>query len=101
MDYTEIINKAAADYCTKNELEDESDGYTYACNLATESTRAFIAGLNSPLAKQITEIEVVKGKIEVLKWVNPILVDDIVKIDSKIEQLEQLRDKLINELKLK
>ena len=103
MDYTEIINKAAEEYCSKNELEDESDGYTYACNLATESTRAFIAGLNSPLAKQITEIEVVKGKIEVLKavYIKCINKHDMNVISLGIEYLEQLRDKLINELKLK
>ena len=63
--------------------------------------KAYINGINSPLAKQITEIEKLEAKIEVLKWVNPILVDDIVKINYKIEQLETLRDKLINELKMK
>ena len=93
MDYTEIIKRFVED---RFPIESGTDEF------ATKRLRnEWIECLNSPLAKQITEIEAVKGKIEVLKWVNPILVDDIVKIDSKIEQLEQLRDKLINELKLK
>ena len=104
MDYTEIINKAAEEYCSKNELEDESDGYTYACNLATESTRAFIAGLNSPIAKQITEIEKLEAKIGAYKEIAMIsycseLLSQIL-YEERMD-LEQLRDKLINELKLK
>ena len=99
MEYTEIIER---------EVDRVYPLYIYGENKPLEEMvrreierLAYKNGLTCTFSKQITEIEVVKGKIEALKWVNPILVDDIVKIDSKIEQLEHLRDKFINELKLK
>ena len=68
----------------------------------------YVDGITSPLAKQITEIEVVKGNISSLKSVfkevakncnHSIFTDEI--FENEIYQLEHLRDKLINELKLK
>ena len=60
----------------------------------------YVDGITSPLAKQITDIEVVKGKIEVLKavYIKCINKHDMNVISLGIEYLEQLRDKLINEL---
>ena len=95
MDYTEIIEREAVRYSEEKWKHPSSNLSRAHCSLDFE------AGIKSNTAKQITEIEKLEAKIEVLKWVNPILVDDIVKINYKIEQLETLRDKLINELKLK
>ncbi len=94
MDYTERIERELERLCAvKGEQNNTIDLNAYGVGV--------LDGLTSPLVKQKTEIEKLEAKIEVLKWVNPILVDDIVKINYKIEQLETLRDKLINELKLK
>lgn len=95
MDYTEIIEREALKYSEEKWKHPSSNLSRAHCSLDFE------AGIKSNISKQITEIEKLEAKIEVLKWVNPILVDDIVKINYKIEQLETLRDKLINELKMK
>lgn len=66
--------------------------------------KAYINGINSPLAKQITEIEVVKGKIEALKLASVCPLeydgDSYSYIIDLMKQEEQVRDKLINELKI-
>ena len=92
MDYTGIIDKKALEYAPKY-VDSSLDA-----KVRSEIERlAFKAGINSPLAKQITEIDVVNGKIELLKEISthPKYHGD------KLADLEQLRDKLINELKLK
>ena len=60
----------------------------------------YVDGITSPLAKQITEIEVVKGKIEALKLIGyPNNIDRLIeRVTEDIAEYEQLRDKLINEL---
>jgi len=61
-------------------------------------------GLTSPLAKQITEIEVVNGKIELCEGLRVIYKGVDISdnnVIKKLRELEHLRDKLINELKLK
>ena len=63
----------------------------------------YVDGITSPLAKQITEIEVVKGKIEenesILQMAK-LHMDGraCIVLEHRITHLEQLRDKLINEL---
>ena len=97
MDYKEIIERELERLCAvKGEQNNTIDLNAYGVGV--------LDGINSPLAKQITEIEVVKGKIEVLKGLQFSLPQEIgayneCKMD--IEDLEQLRDKLINELKMK
>ena len=98
MDYTEIIEREAVRYSEEKWKHPSSNLSRAHCSLDFE------AGIKSNISKQITEIEVVKGKIEVLKGLQFSLPQEIgayneCKMD--IEDLEQLRDKLINELKLK
>lgn len=96
MDYTEIIEREAEEF------------YSDISKDSSLKKQCFINGVNSKIAKQITEIEVVNGKISVLKSVfkevakncnHSIFTDEI--FENEIYQLEQLRDKLINELKIK
>lgn len=108
MDYKEIIDTKASKYAdnfnaSKMQIEWQA------------SYRGYLDGINSPLAKQITEIE----KLEFAdKFVKDILkefhmqkmklfekgfdyksIDEIVV--SHLKETTHLRDKLINELKMK
>ena len=85
MDYTEIIQSA-------------SDKYYKSVGFGKLPTEVYIDGIKSDIAKQIADIEVVKGKIEVLKdmdsryghLTNGMLVNQI--------QQEQVLSKLLIEL---
>ncbi len=90
MDYTEIIDKEAERYRLLKE-EDFNNMHS------SFMEQGFIDGLNSALAKQITEIEKLEFAIKVLSEHTAASHY----ITSDITELETLRDKLINELKLK
>ena len=96
MDYKEIIERELERLCAvKGEQNNTIDLNAYGVGV--------LDGLTSPLAKQITEIEVVKGKIEALKLIGyPNNIDRLIeRVTEYIAEYEHLRDKLINELKLK
>ena len=98
MDYTEIIEREALKYSEEKWKHPSSNLSRAHCSLDFE------AGIKSNISKQITEIEVVNGKIELLEGLRifykgvDISDNNVIK---KLMELEQLRDKLINELKLK
>ena len=61
-------------------------------------------GINSQLAKDLTDLAVIEGKIEVLMWVNlRVSFADILKSDiyRDIEQLSSTRTELLTKLNLK
>lgn len=63
----------------------------------------WLAGINSQLAKDLTELAVIEGKIEVLMWVNlRVSFADILKSDiyRDIEQLSSTRTELLTKLNL-
>lgn len=92
MDYAEIIQAEAF----KRYPIVETNHPTQERDLELKR-KAYINGIKSDLAKQITEIEKLEAKIEVLKPYK----DYLYRIAGEIVLLERLRDKLINELKLK
>jgi hypothetical protein len=64
---------------------------------------SFVYGINSQLAKDLQELAVIEGKIEVLMWVNLRLsFSDILKSDiyRDIEQLSSTRTELLKRLNL-
>lgn len=93
MDYTEIIEREALKYANKK-----------TSVFKKKHIDDFKAG--AEYYKQITDIEVVNGKIEdnkdnleMSKYQGNYKTS--LYLETKIEQLEQTRDKLINELKIK
>jgi len=89
MDYTEIIKKASY-------LKYPFDGIVLIGE-TLDKRKVWIDGVTSPLAKQITEIEKLEFAIKVLSEHTAASHY----ITSDITELEHLRDKFINELKLK
>jgi len=97
MDYTEIIER---------EVDRVYPLYIYGENKPLEEMvrreierLAYKNGLTCTFAKQIADIEVASGKIELLKSLMIYLHS--LPYNKKLADLEQLRDKLINELKMK
>lgn len=98
MDYTEIIQAHSKD------LYPMEEGNFTMNMVTTEKRNSFIDGVTSPLAKQITEIEVLNGKIEVLVIERTTQEQDSIdyrRLNRKISELEQTRDKLLMELNKK
>jgi len=98
MDYTEIIEIIADKHYPLLESDEP-----LMRRVEREIERlAFKNGLKQ--AKQITEIEKLEGKIEVLEEERSehyVGEEHWLRLQEKIESLEQLLDKLISELKLK
>ena len=94
MDYKEIIERELERLCAvKGSQNNTIDLNAYGVGV--------LDGINSPLAKQITEIEKLEAKIEAYKEVALISYCSEVLSEilyPEIKNLEQLRDKLINEL---
>ena len=97
MDYTEIIEREALKYSEEKWKHPSSNLSRAHCSLDFE------AGIKSELAKQITEIEKLTALITNNKGVLQFDMPEASKegIRSVIEAQTTLRDKLINELKLK
>lgn len=94
----ELIKKEAKKYSEEKWKHPSSNLSRAHCSLD------YMAGINSQLAKDLQELAVIEGKIEVWKYIQDKYCLD--KTDSlncicEIQTLEQTRDKLINELKLK
>ena len=90
---------------TREELiEKEAEKYiTNATWVNKFADEAFIDGINSQLAKDLQELAVIEGKIEVLMWVNlRVSFADILKSDiyRDIEQLSSTRTELLKRLNL-
>ena len=81
MDYTEIIEREAEDAAENSKLD---------AHEVKPFIDGFINGLKSDLAKQITEIEVASGKIELLKSLMIYLHS--LPYNKKLADLEQLRE---------
>mgnify|MGYP003480163267 CR=1 FL=1 len=107
MDYTEIINKAAEAYCNSKWNRFKPDYYSIRKKTGTltleMSNREVDFKAGAEYYKQITEIEKLTALITNNKGVLQFDMPEASKegIRSVIEAQTTLRDKLINELKLK
>ncbi len=99
-DWSKVIEDEAEKYSESKWKHPNSNLSRAHCSLD------WMAGINSPLSKQICEVEKLEAKIELLKKITnkPVCFADRplkTLLFDELYELEQTRDKLINELKLK
>ena len=91
----ELIEKEGEKYSAEKWKHPSSNLSRAHCSLD------YMAGINSQLAKDLQELAVIEGKIEVLMWVNlRVCFGDILKSDiyRDIEQLSSTRTELLKQL---